>query len=75
MVIWEGSKGGPEHRLLGQTRVQVLALTLDESVIYSYPTSFHKNLSLLNLSEPHSSLNNGIIIVLTSQGSCKDEVR
>ena len=34
-----------------------------------------KILSLLNLFEPHSSLNNGIIIVLTSQGSCKDEVR
>ena len=44
MVIWEGSKSGSEHILLGQTRVQVLALTLDESVICSYPTSFCKNL-------------------------------
>lgn len=76
-AVCEVSKSGSEQGLRRQTGIQVLAFALNETVYYLFMPLLHSISSpnLLSLSVPHSSLYNGIIIVLTSRGSREAEMR
>lgn len=74
-AVCESSKVDQNASLVSGLMTPVQALAVAKSVIYSDPLHSQNPWVPLAPRDPHSSPYNGLIIVLTSQDSCENEMR